>query len=181
MLDDAAPAVAEARAELDPAGAARIGLHLTLLHPFVPRGAVTPELVDGLLGFFAERAPLQFALVRVEEFPDVVAYVAPEPQGELKESMRSLWKSYPDTPPYGGAFDEPVPHATIASFARVAISLERVRTRLTPLLPVACSIGAASLLEEYEPERWRELEALPFGASGWDRAGASGVAAKSRS
>ena len=165
MLDDAAPALAAARADIDHAGAARIGLHVTLLYPFVRRGAVTQELLGGLRGFFAERAAIQFALARLEEFPDVVAYVAPEPDGELKELMRSLWAKYPDTPPYGGAFTEPVPHATIASYARAAVNLDQVRTRVAPLLPVACSISAASLLEEYEAEHWRELESLPFGAA----------------
>jgi 2'-5' RNA ligase len=165
MLDDAAPAVAAARADIDPAGAARIGLHLTLLYPFVRRDAVTQELLEGLRGFFAERAPIQFGLARLEEFQSVVAYIAPEPDGELKELMRSLWAKYPDTPPYGGAFSEPVPHATFVSYARTSVNLDQVRTRVAPLLPIACTISAASLLEEYEPERWRELESIPFGVA----------------
>ena len=79
--------------------------------------------------------------------------------------MRTVWAKYPDTPPYGGAFTEAVPHATVASYARAAVNLDQVRARVAPFLPVACSIRAASLLEEYEPERWRELESLPFGAA----------------
>ena len=165
MLDRAAPTLAAARAELDPAGAARIGLHITLLFPFVTRGAVTSELVEGLRAFFAARSPLVFQLTHVEEFPGDVAFVEPHPDGELKTLTRSLWASYPETPPYDGAFSDadPVPHATVAAYERTDLDLEGVRERFEPLLPVPCVLRAASLVEEYEPDRWRELASLPFG------------------
>ena len=81
MLDDAAPTLAAARAELDPEGAARIGLHITLLYPFVTRGEVTQELVEGLRAFFADSFAIRVRSSRdVEEFPGDVAYVAPRAQ-----------------------------------------------------------------------------------------------------
>ena len=98
MLEDCAPAVAAARAGLDPEGAARIGLHLTLLYPFVPRSEVTHELIEGLRTFFAEHGSFEFALARVEDFPEVVAYVAPEPDGTLKELMRGALGGATRTP-----------------------------------------------------------------------------------
>jgi 2'-5' RNA ligase len=164
MLDDAAPAVAAARAELDPVGARRIGLHVTLLHPFVRRADVTGELLAKLRSFFAARTIPAFALARVDEFPDVVAYAAPEPDAELVELMRAIWAEYPGLPPYDGAVDHPVPHATIISYARADIRFEDVRARLERELPVPCAPNAASLVEEYEPDRWRELESFRFGA-----------------
>ena len=165
MLDGAAPALAAARVELDPTSAARIGLHITLLYPFVPRGAVTSELVERLRAFFAARSPFAFQLTRLEEFPGDVAFVAPHPDDELKTLIRSLWASYPATPPYGGAFSDadPVPHATVTAYEHTDLDLEGVRTRVEPLLPMPCLLRAASLLEEYEPDRWRDLVSLPFG------------------
>jgi hypothetical protein len=165
MLDDAAPAVAAARAELDPAGARRIGLHTTLLHPFVPRSEVTAALVARLRSLFTPRGLTAFALTRVEEFPEVVAYAAPEPDADLIELTRSVWGEFPEFPPYEGSVGAPVPHATIVSYSRVGVSLEEVRARLEPLLPVRCDLRGASLVEEYEPDRWRELEPLPFGVA----------------
>jgi 2'-5' RNA ligase len=165
MLDDDAPAVAAKRAELDPVGASRIGLHITLLHPFAPRNEVTTALVARLRALFTARALIAFALTRVEEFPEVVAYAAPEPDAELVELTRAVWDEFPDFPPYEGMVGEPVPHATIVSYSRVGLSLEQVRDRLEPKLPVRCAPAAASLLEEYEPDRWRELEPLPFGVA----------------
>lgn len=165
MLDDLAPEVAAARAELDPAGADRIGLHITLLHPFVPRDQVTSVLVARLRGIFAALPPPTYALARVEEFPGVVAYAAPEPTAELIDMTRAVWSEFPDFPPYQGAVTEPVPHATLVSYARVGTDLERVRERVNPLLPVRCAQAAASVLEEHAPDRWRELESLPFGTA----------------
>lgn len=165
MLDEAAPAVAAARAELDPLGARRIGLHITLLHPFVPRHEVTAALVARLRMLFASRGLRAFALTRVEEFPDVVAYAAPEPDAELVELTRSVWAEFPEFPPYDGTVGEPVPHATIVSYSRVSLSRAQVQARLEPTLPARCSLPAASLVEEYEPDRWRELEPLPFGVA----------------
>ena len=163
MVDEAAPAVAAARAELDPVGARRVGLHITLLHPFVPRDEVTPALVARLRSFFAARRLSEFVLARVEEFPNVVAYVAPEPDAELIELTRAVWAEFPDLPPYNGSVDEPVPHATIVSYGRVDLGLEQIRARVGPALPARCAPEAASLLEEYAADLWRELEPLPFG------------------
>jgi 2'-5' RNA ligase len=162
MLDEAAPAVAAARAELDPVGARRIGLHITVLFPFVARDEVTPALVARLRAFFAVKRVSEFVLARVEEFPKVVAYAAPEPDAELIELTRAVWAEFPDLPPYDGSIEEPVPHATIVSYARVDLGLEQIRARVGPALPARCAPAAASLLEEYEPDLWRELEPLPF-------------------
>jgi 2'-5' RNA ligase len=160
LLDDAAPEVAAARYELDPQARMRVPLHVTLLHPFVPRRDVSSELVARLRAFFGDRPRPAFRLARVEVFPGVVAYAAPEPDGELAQMTRELWAAYPDTPPYGGSFSEPVPHATLAPLD--VADAESVRTRVEPLLPVRCRPTHVSLLEEFEPDRWRELEPLPF-------------------
>ncbi len=164
LLDELAPAVAAARAELDPVGARRIGLHVTLLHPFIARAALTAVDVAGLRAFFADRALAPFSLSRVLEFPDVVAYAAPEPAVGLEELTRAVWDEFPDFPPYGGTVDRPVPHATLVSYSRVDASLAQVRARLEPALPARCAPTSVSLVEEYEPDRWRELERLPLGA-----------------
>jgi hypothetical protein len=63
--------------------------------------------------FFAARPPLAFDLVRVAEFPGVVAYLVPEPDVELRALLRALWAQYPDYPPYGEPGGDPPPHATL--------------------------------------------------------------------
>jgi 2'-5' RNA ligase len=166
LLGEAAPEVAAARAELDPEAALRIPLHVTLLFPFVPRDEVTAGIVAELRTFFAAQTSPSFELTRVATFPGVVTYAAPEPAAGLVRLMAALWARYPDLPPYGGGVTEPVPHATLTRLdLGAAPTVERVLERVEPLLPVACAPRAASLVEEYEPDRWRELEQLAFAAA----------------
>ena len=163
LLDRAAPEIAAARYELDPRAWGRIELHVTLLYPFVLRRDVSPAVLAELESFFADRPRPEFALAQVGVFEGTFAYAAPEPDDGLAVMMRALWSAYPDTPPYGGEFTEPVPHATIAPLAEA--DLETVRARVEPLLPIDCSPDHASLLEEFEPDCWRELHPLAFGAA----------------
>ena len=163
-LENEAKDVAGARRELDPHEHCRVPLHITLIYPFVRRRDVTSELLSGLQDFFGGRPGPTFDLARVEEFPGDIAYVAPEPDRPLIELIHELSDAYPETPPYGGRFDRIVPHVTIAGFDVADIG--SVRARVAPLLPARCSPDRASLVEEYEPDRWREWHALPFaGAS----------------
>jgi len=167
VLDAAAPALAAARAELDEEAAASVPLHVTLLYPFVDRDALGPELVRDLHDFFAARPPLAFALTRVEVFAGEVVYAAPEPAAPLIEVILELAACYPETPPYGGRVSDPVPHATLARLGGSrddAATIAAVRARVEPLLPVACEVPEAHLLEEFQPDRWRMSEPLPFGA-----------------
>jgi 2'-5' RNA ligase len=147
------------------AAAARgIPLHITLLAPFVPPRVLTHSVMAALRAFFAERAPLSFELARIDVFPDAL-YAAPEPAAELIELIDELALVFPETPPYRGAFARPIPHATLAvpiegnEGERAA---EKLRNAAASLLPVPCEVTYASLLEEHEPERWREAERFPL-------------------
>ena len=165
VLADADPALAEAHDELYPERIPeQIPLSLTLLYPWIPRDALTEADVDGLRAFFAERGPLRFELTRLAEFPGLVVYAVPEPEGELRATMRALWARYPDYPPYGEPGGDPPPHATLGRLqGDHAITLEAARARVEPLLPVTCDVREATLMEEFEPDRYRPLAALPFG------------------
>jgi fermentation-respiration switch protein FrsA (DUF1100 family) len=78
---------------------------------------------------------------------------------ELRERILELYARYPQYPPYGGEFPDPVPHATVGQPADVA---EAVRAAAEPLLPVEFEVGAATLMEEVAPERWRAGPSFPF-------------------
>jgi 2'-5' RNA ligase superfamily len=164
ILEDSDTALADAHRELYPERIQEhIPLSLTLLYPWIPRDSLTEADVDGLRRFFAERRPLRFALTRVAEFPGVVVYAVPEPDDELRETMRALWSRYPDYPPYGEPGGDPPPHATLGRLTGDhAITLEAARERVDPLLPVHCDVREATLMEEYELDRYRFLQSLPF-------------------
>lgn len=168
-LDDLAPSLAAAYAELDPETAARLPLHITVLFPFVGRLDVTAELLHELDRMFARQRPLACSLERIEVFPGVAAYAAPEPKHQLCTMIRDVAARFPDTPPYGGVSgDDIVPHATLCKLTgdpeADAVALERVLARAEPLLPIRCTFGDVSLVEEFEPDRWRERDRFRLGA-----------------
>jgi 2'-5' RNA ligase superfamily len=165
ILADASPALAEAHDELYPERVPEhIPLSLTLLYPWIPRKSLTEGDVEGLRAFLATRMRLRFALTRVTEFPGLVVYAVPEPDDQLRATMRALWARYPDHPPYGEPGGDPPPHATLGRLTGdYAITLEQARARVEPLLPVHCEVREATLMEEVEPDRYRPLRSLPFG------------------
>ena len=161
VLSQFSPELTALHAEYHPAAVAEgIPLHITLLAPFVPRRALTDGVIATLRTFFAERAPLSFELARIDAFPDAL-YAAPEPAAELIDLIDELALVFPETPPYGGAFARPIPHATLAEPSEGSErehTAEKLRAAAALVLPVPCEVTYASLLEEHEPERWTERE-----------------------
>jgi hypothetical protein len=165
VLEHVDPELAEAHRELYPERIPeQIPLSLTLLYPWIPAGFVTEADTAVLRSFFASRGPLEFDLARLAAFAGVVVYAVPEPDDELRATLRALWARYPEYPPYGEAGSDPPPHVTLGRLTgEHAITLEAAKTRVGPLLPVRCNVREATLMEEYEPDRYRVREILPFG------------------
>src|SRR5947208_10649014 len=86
--------------------------HVTLLYPFVDDAEVAHALP--LVG----RALARFVSFEVEfrraaRFPDTL-YLVPDPAEPFVAVTRALVDAFPEYPPYAGAFDEIVPHLTVA-------------------------------------------------------------------
>jgi 2'-5' RNA ligase len=165
ILADTAPELAKAHWETYPERVPeQIPLSLTLLYPFVPRDELTEEHLQTLREFFAPRRPLVFDLTRLDEFPGVVVYAVPEPDEELRATMRALWALFPEYPPYGRPDSDPPPHATLAQIkGDSGATREAVARRVAALLPAHCVVHEASLMEEYKLDRCRVRETFPFG------------------
>jgi hypothetical protein len=143
-----------------------IPLSLTLLYPFASPDEVEPH-VDTLRGFFAERPPLEFSLVRLTEFPGSGIYLVPDPDEELRATMRALWALFPQYPPYGRPAADPPPHASIGRFAAdpdPETLVSRAEARLGPLLPAPFDVREVTLMEMVEPDRWHVRTEFPLGA-----------------
>jgi hypothetical protein len=164
VLADSAPELAEAHDELYPERVSEgIPLSLTLLYPFATRADLTETHLEGLRAFFAARAPLEFELVRIDEIPEAVVYAVPEPDDELRATMRALWALHPEYPPYGRRGSDPPPHASLALLDDDAATVrKRVEERVAGLLPARCVAREAALIEEFEPDRWRVRATFAF-------------------
>ena len=151
---------------LAPGGAVdeHIPLSLTLLYPFAPRAELNESHLEKLRDFFASRPRLAFDLARVTQWEGAGAvYGVPEPDQELRATMRALWALFPEYPPYGGANDPP-PHAslTLDGGADPATLQASVEKRLEGLLPAHFEMDEAVLMAEYEPDVWGAIHTFPF-------------------
>jgi 2'-5' RNA ligase len=132
--------------------------HVTLLFPFAPAPvaeALLPEIADIVSRF--QSFAVSFA--RMQRFPGTL-WLAPEPAEPFARLSRALVERFPAWPPYEGAFPEPVPHLTVAQGD--AALLDDAEVELAPLLPLAARVREVALVEEIEPDRWRQRATFPL-------------------
>jgi 2'-5' RNA ligase len=97
----------------DPAARNGMPPHVTLLHPFMDSRAFDDDARARVAAALAGAAPIELTFDRVGRFPGGVwlEMAAPEP---VKALIMALVGAFPDWPPFGGAFDELIPHLTVA-------------------------------------------------------------------
>jgi len=120
--------------------------HVTILWPFLAPEEVDTIVERDLEALFAGAAPFEFALERVAGFADA-AYLAPAPPGPFADLTRLVWRQWPECPPFGGAYDDIVPHLTVALDPPpgVRASIER---ELAGRLPLTARAVRVALFEE---------------------------------
>jgi hypothetical protein len=143
---------------------ARTGVpaHLTLLYPFLPPEEVTPVDLERLSQLFAVAPATRYELVAVRRFSRGVLYLAPEPEAFLRDLTREVWTLYPHRPPYGGAFQDVIPHLTVAQADDPAV-LEAVEADVAPRLPIASRATEAWLMLQGKDGRWQAGHRFPLG------------------
>lgn len=109
--------------------------HISALGPFLD----APTAADlALVGEIAGRTPaFDFTLDRMGEFADGLIHLLPDPGEPFRELTRRLIAAFPQCPPYGGAFPEPVPHLTLDQRAD-GIDPASVRSALGAAVPARC-------------------------------------------
>jgi len=166
FLAEQAPELARAHDELYPERIPEnIPLSLTLLYPFAPSDELDDDYLHMARDFFASRHPLRFDIARVAQWEGGGAvYGVPEPDGQLRATMRALWELFPEFPPYRGAAQDPPPHLslTLDGGDDPDTLLARVEERLSGLLPAHFEVGEAVLMGETEPDVWHAHHKLPF-------------------
>ncbi|MGZ6791633.1 MAG: 2'-5' RNA ligase family protein [Mycobacteriales bacterium] len=157
-VPEAEPLVADLRTEGDPSAARGVPAHVTLLFPFVP----DPDAgVVAELAFFFERVDgFDLTFREVGEFPEVV-YLAPEQAKDCADLTEALALRWPGFPPYGGAFDEVVPHLTVVDSPDEALR-ERARKELAGGLPVRSAAREAQLWVQGDDGRWQCRASFPL-------------------
>ena len=166
LLADQAPELAAAHDELYPMRVKEgIPLSVTLLYPFAPAAELDEDRLAMVRHFFGSRHGFAFDIRGIAQWEEGGAvYGVPEPDQQLRATMRALWELFPEFPPYGRADRDPPPHAslTLDDGGDREATRGAVERRLAGLLPAHFEIGEAALIEEHEPDRWRVRERFPF-------------------
>lgn len=116
--------------------------HITVLAPWAPE----PQVDDlaRVAEIAGETPAFMVILERIEEFPDGLLHLRPEPEDGLRGLTRRLAEAFPAYPPYGGAFDDVVPHLTLDQRSET-VTPEAVHARVAHLLPVAAEVDRVDL------------------------------------
>ncbi len=133
--------------------------HITVLGPWVQH----PSAVD--LGTVAEIVsrvePREVRLDEVTVFPNGLIHVRPEPDTVFRRLTSALVEAFPEHPPYGGAFPDPVPHLTLDHVAG-GVSVAEVAERVSGVLPTTFAADRLDL-QRWANDDCRLLHSWPLG------------------
>jgi hypothetical protein len=128
--------------------------HITLLYPFLTARAIDRDTELALGSLLGKIPPFDFVLSELGRFPGIV-YLAPEPVAPFVALTRALVERWPDHQPYGGAFEDIVPHVTVAHG-------ETVPAGLAERLPLTARVEEVWLMSR-AGGRWVRRSAFPLG------------------
>lgn len=151
LIPDADAVVAPHRLRHDPAAAAGVPAHVTILYPFRPAvdetaARVVAQIAAGIPAF-------DVAFARLEHFPGGVVYLAPDPAAPFRRLISATMAAFPDCPPYGGTVPDPVPHLTIADGVDEATATALGRA-VRPGLPITTTAERVTLIAQDPAGRW---------------------------
>ncbi|MET0457832.1 MAG: 2'-5' RNA ligase family protein [Ilumatobacteraceae bacterium] len=160
LVADAEPVVAEHRLRHDPAAAAGVPAHVTVLYPFRP--VVDGTTADVIGGIAAHEAAFDVTFAATARFPGDVVYLVPDPAAPFSRLTTAVAAACPDCPPYAGVFADPIPHLTVADGVddATAATLERA---VRPGLPVSARVARLTLIVQDGTGRWSVDRHWPLG------------------
>lgn len=164
LIPEVEPLVAPFRLKHDPSADLGVPAHITINYPFIPGTDPGEDLHRELKRLFVRMKPFQFTFNRFARFPDVL-YLAPEPDTQFKKLIESVVAHFPESPPYEGAFEEIIPHLTIAQTEdeEVLKSVERELVVLSQkYLPIKAQATHVWLMNN-RTGRWQLKSSYPLG------------------
>jgi hypothetical protein len=156
----AEPTVGVFRERLDSSASFGVPAHITVLYPFLEAAQIDH---DELAALIASHDSFAFALRRACWFGQTVLYLAPEPDAPFRALTQAVWQRYPQCPPYGGAYDDVVPHLTIGHDQPLD-TLRQAEQTVTAALPIDASATSVRLLGRVDStSAWQPLHDFPLG------------------
>lgn len=155
------PTLARLRRAWDRKASAGVPTHVTILFPFVGSSELSRTVREELAGIAAIYQPFEVRFERVGRFPGVV-YLVPEPAEPFAALTGAVTARFPAHPPYGGVFDEVIPHMTIAE-SEDEKRLDEVAASAARQLPFGVPVNELEVIVESDEGHWHRRWRLPLG------------------
>ncbi len=166
LVPEAEPVVGVTRARYDRSGRWGVPAHVTVLFPFVPPTEQTPEVYAALDAALAVIAPFPARFERTAWFGEDVVYLVPEPDAAFRRLLGAVQAAFPAHPAYGGAFDDVVPHVTVADLGTLA-RRQQAQQQAQAGLPITSRVAAVHVIAgRREVDSWRIVHVAPLGGAG---------------
>ncbi|GAA1227233.1 2'-5' RNA ligase family protein [Kitasatospora nipponensis] len=153
------PAVRAWRERLDPSARAGVPAHVTVLFPFLDESRLDATVHAALAGTVAAHPAFEVRFARCERFPGVL-FLVPEPDLPFRRLTEAIVERWPEAPPFGGRFDDNVPHLTLAQHEDGAV-LDEVEAGVGALLPVTARVASVELLV-HDGTAWQARASFPL-------------------
>ena len=105
--------VAALREKYHPVAKLGVPAHVTVLFPFMALEDIDNSVEQKIQAALVCVAAFSFNLSSVGRFP-VTAYLVPEPKQPFVALTHALYRAFPSFPPFGGEFEDIIPHLTVA-------------------------------------------------------------------
>ncbi|WP_128382464.1 2'-5' RNA ligase family protein [Streptomyces cavernae] len=152
-VPEAEPAVRAWRDRLDPSAPAGVPAHVTVLFPFLHESLIDDGAYAAIGEVIGRHRPFDARFERCGRFPGIL-YLVPDPDLPFRQLTQAVAERWPETPPFGGQFDEVVPHLTIAQGQGDAV-LKEAEADLRGWLPVTARVSSVDLMV-YDGTRWQQ-------------------------
>jgi 2'-5' RNA ligase len=159
-MPEAEPVVGAWRRRFDTSAAHGVPAHVTVLYPFLDADRVDAGVVAALGELFAAHAAFEARFSACGRFPEVI-YLAPELDAPFRELTEAVAARWPEAPPYGGQFEDVLPHLTVADGVPPDVQ-DMIEAELSGRLPVTTRVRAV-VMETYDGALWKETAFFPLG------------------
>ncbi len=166
LVPEAESLVGNYRQRLDASALWGVPAHVTVLLPFLAPHEVDEQVIATLTAAVSVPA-FDCRFTQARWFGHDVLYLAPEPSQSFRELTAAVWRALPQHPPYGGAYDDVVPHLTVADRRLADLpTLQAAERAVQPGLPLTARIGQAVLVAGTQaPASWRVIQRLSLGTA----------------
>jgi hypothetical protein len=153
LVPEAETAVSRLRLELDPVARLGVPAHVSVLYPFLPAAKIDEDVVAQTAALLRAVPAFAHNLVRSDWFGDQVLWLAPDAGAEFRALTARVWTAFPAYPPYGGQFDDVVPHLTVADRGPVE-TMRAAEQAIQSHLPISAIARAVTLMVEQPSGLW---------------------------